>query len=202
MSKNLNKVQLTGNLGKDPETRYTPQGSAITKFSVASSRSWRTAEGEDREDTEWFNVVAWNKLGEICAQYLQKGSRVYIEGRLQTRSWEDQQTGQKRYMTEVIATDMIMLDSRRDRMGDAPSYEEADVGFQEPDMDVDAPARSYQAPRQQQAAPRAASNGNGAANGNGASTRPGPRPAPAATNNAAPRRPVAPPPTDDDDLPF
>src|ERR671916_269371 len=84
MSKDLNMVQLTGNLGKDPETKYTPQGSGVTKFSVAASRRWRTAEGEDRADTEWFNVVAWNKLGEICAQYLQKGSRVYIEGRLQT----------------------------------------------------------------------------------------------------------------------
>ena len=113
MAKDLNKVQLTGNLGKDPETRYTAQGSALTRFSVASSRRWHTPEGDDREETEWFTVVAWNKLGEICAQYLQKGARVYIEGRLQTRSWEDQQTGQKRYMTEVIANDLIMLDARR-----------------------------------------------------------------------------------------
>jgi single-strand DNA-binding protein len=204
MSKNLNKVQLTGNLGKDPETRYTPQGSAITKFSVASSRSWRTAEGEDREDTEWFNVVAWNKLGEICAQYLQKGSRVYIEGRLQTRSWDDQQTGQKRYMTEVIASDMIMLDSRRDRMADAPAYEEADAGYPEqPDPDMDAAPRAYQqsAPRGQQPPARPAGNGGGF--GNGAPARQPQRPAPAqAPANGAPRRPVAPPTTDEDDLPF
>ncbi len=197
MSKNLNKVQLTGNLGKDPETRYTPQGSAITKFSVASSRRWRTAEGEDREDTEWFNVVAWNKLGEICAQYLQKGSRVYIEGRLQTRSWDDAQTGQKRYMTEVIANDMIMLDSRRDSTGGAPSYEEPDAGFHEPEPEVESPSRSYQpqgAARGQQPTPRAVP----AAGGNGAPARPAPRPVPAAN---PPRRPVAPT-TEEDDLPF
>ena len=199
MSKDLNKVQLTGRLGKDPETRYTPQGSAITKLAVASNRRWRTAEGEDREDTEWFNVVAWNKLGEICAQYLQKGSRVYFEGRLQTRSWDDPQTGQKRYMTEVIANDMIMLDSRNDRMGGAPNYEEADAGFHEPEPEMEAPARTYQsqgAPRSAQPAPRPAANSAG--NGNGAPARPAPRAVP--TNNA-PRRPVAPP-TEEDDLPF
>ena len=205
MSKNLNKVQLTGNLGKDPETRYTPQGSAITKFSVASSRSWRTAEGEDRTDTEWFNVVAWNKLGEICAQYLQKGARVYIEGRLQTRSWEDAQTGQKRYMTEVIANDMIMLDSRRDRTVD-PAYDEpeGDVGYQDAEPEMEAPARAFQsqgAPRAQQPAQRPMSNGNGGngnGNGAGAPARQPQRPAPA--NNATRRPPT--PATDDDDLPF
>src|SRR5918997_670256 len=139
MSKDLNKVQFTGRLGKDPETRYTPQGSAITKLAVASNRRWRTAEGEDREDTEWFNVVAWNKLGEICAQYLQKGSRVYIEGRLQTRSWDDQQTGQKRYMTEVIANDMIMLDARRERVADAPAGDAGAVGGTEPEPELGPP---------------------------------------------------------------
>src|SRR6476646_7338769 len=105
MSRDLNKVRIIGRLGKDPEARYTPQGSPLTRFSVAAGRRWRTPEGEDRDETEWFNVVAWNKLGETCAQYLHKGSRVYIEGRLQTRSWDDQTTGQKRYMTEVIAND-------------------------------------------------------------------------------------------------
>ena len=196
MSKNLNKVQLTGNLGKDPETRYTPQGSAITKFSVASSRSWRTAEGEDHEETEWFNVVAWNKLAEICAQYLRKGSRVYIEGRLQTRSWDDQATGQKRYMTEVIASDMIMLDSRRDSMGGAPQYDEQDAGYAEPEPELEAPARSF-AP---QGAPRAQQPSRPAGNGNGGPARPmQQRPAAPAP---APRRPAAPTPADEDDLPF
>ena len=198
MSKDLNKVMLTGRLGKDPETRYTPQGSAITKFSVASNRRWRTAEGDDREDTEWFNVVAWNKLGEICAQYLQKGSRVYIEGRLQTRSWDDQTTGQKRYMTEVIAQDMIMLDSRRDGMGGGPGYEEPDVGYQEPEPEAELPARQYQPQGASPASPRAQQPPRPASSGNGAAARPPQRPAP---SNNAPRRPVAPT-TDEDDLPF
>jgi single-strand DNA-binding protein len=202
MSKNLNKVLLTGNLGADPETRYTPQGSAITTFRVASSRSWRTAEGEDREETEWFRVVAWNKLGEICAQYLQKGSRVYIEGRLQTRSWDDQATGQKKYMTEVVANDMIMLDSRRDSAaGGAPSYEEPDVGYPEPDQELEAPAqRSYaQRPDNGRAAsPQPAARAAG--NGNAAPARPAPQQR--AAQPAAARRPAAPPPADEDDLPF
>ena len=113
MAKELNKVQLTGRLGADPEMRFTPQGHAVTTFRVASNRSWRSSDGEAHEDTEWFRVVAWNKLAEICNQFLAKGARVYVEGRLQTRQWQDQE-GQTRYSTEVIANDMIMLDTRRD----------------------------------------------------------------------------------------
>ena len=113
MARDLNKVQMTGRLGADPEMRYTPQGHAVTTFRAASNRSWRTAEGESHEDTEWFRVVAWNKLAEICNQWLSKGSRVYVEGRMQTRQWQDQE-GQTRYQTEVIAIDIIILDSRRD----------------------------------------------------------------------------------------
>ena len=112
MARDLNKVQMTGRLGADPEMRYTPQGHAVTTFRAASNRSWRTAEGEAHEDTEWFRVVAWNKLAEICNQWLSKGSRVYVEGRMQTRQWQDQ-AGQTRYQTEVIAIDIIILDSRR-----------------------------------------------------------------------------------------
>src|SRR5919197_3557628 len=113
MAKELNKVQLTGRLGADPEMRFTPQGHAVTTFRVASNRSWRSSDGETHEDTEWFRIVAWNKLAEICNQFLAKGARVYVEGRLQTRQWQDQD-GQTRYSTEVIANDMIMLDARRD----------------------------------------------------------------------------------------
>jgi single-strand DNA-binding protein len=116
MNKDLNKVQMTGRLGADPEMRFTPQGHAVTTFRVASNRSWRTPDGESREDTEWFRVVAWNKLAEICNQWLAKGSRVYVEGRMQTRQWQDQE-GQTRYLTEVIANDMIILDGRRDGVG-------------------------------------------------------------------------------------
>src|SRR5437764_11409412 len=114
MGRDLNKVQMTDRLCTDPEMRYTPQGHAVTTFRAAANRSWRTAEGESHEDTEWFRVVAWNKLAEICNQWLSKGSRVYVEGRMQTRQWQDQE-GQTRYQTEVIASDMIMLDSRGTR---------------------------------------------------------------------------------------
>jgi single-strand DNA-binding protein len=128
MAKDLNKVQLTGRLGADPEMRYTAQGNAVTTFRVASNRSWRTAEGESHEDTEWFRVVAWNKLAEICNQWLSKGSRLYVEGRMQTRQWQDQE-GQTRYLTEVIANDIIILDTRRDSAAnpreDAPKHAEA-----------------------------------------------------------------------------
>jgi single-strand DNA-binding protein len=115
MAKDLNKVLIIGRLGKDPEMRYTGSGSPVTTFTVASGRQWRDSSGEQRDETEWFSVVAWNKLAEICNQYLAKGSRVYIEGRLQTRSWEDAQTGQTRYKTEVVANDMIILENRAPR---------------------------------------------------------------------------------------
>jgi single-strand DNA-binding protein len=121
MAKDLNKVMLTGHLGADPEMRYTSQGSAVTTFRVASGRTWKSADGTQHDDTEWFRVVAWDKLGEICNQYLTKGTRVYVEGRLQTRKWQDKE-GQDRYTTEVIASDMIILSSRQDRQS-APDYE-------------------------------------------------------------------------------
>jgi len=114
MPKDLNLVQIIGRLGKDPETRSGPQGGARTSFPLAAGRRWRTAEGEDRNDTQWFNIVATNDLGERCARELRKGTRVYIEGRLQTRSWDDKESGQKRYITEIIPKDVIMLDARRD----------------------------------------------------------------------------------------
>jgi single-strand DNA-binding protein len=118
----LNKVMIIGNLGKDPEMRYTPSGAPVTNFSVAVSRNWKTPEGDSREETEWFNVVCWNKLAEIANQYLSKGRPVYIEGRLQTRSWDDQQSGQKRYRTEVVASEMQMLGQRGEQgQGAGPS---------------------------------------------------------------------------------
>ena len=106
----LNKVMLIGNLGADPEMRYTANGSAVTTFRVACSRTWQQPNGERQEDTEWFTVVTWNKLAEICSQNLNKGRRVYVEGRLSTRSWDDRETGQKRYRTEVIANQVLFLD--------------------------------------------------------------------------------------------
>lgn len=107
----LNKVMIIGNLGKDPQMRYTPSGSPVTNFTVAVNRVLRTPEGDSREETEWFNIVAWARLAETCNEYLRKGARVYIEGRLQTRHWEDQQ-GQKRTTMEIVANEMLMLDAR------------------------------------------------------------------------------------------
>ncbi|MCL5264855.1 MAG: single-stranded DNA-binding protein [Chloroflexi bacterium] len=116
MAGSLNKVMIIGNVGRDPEMRYTQSGAPVTSFSVAASRRWTTPEGEQREETEWFNVVTWNKLAETANRYVAKGSKVYIEGRLQTRSWEGQD-GQKRYRTEVVANSLIMLDSRQKSAG-------------------------------------------------------------------------------------
>ncbi len=112
MAKDLNKVMIIGRLGTDPDMRYTSSGNPVTTFRVAVSRQWKDSNGDLREETEWFSIVTWNKLAEICHQHLNKGTRVYLEGRLQTRSWEDQQTGQIRYKTEVVASDMIILDAR------------------------------------------------------------------------------------------
>ena len=102
---------VIGNMGRDPEMRYTPSGKPVTSFSLASSRSWVTPDGERREETEWFNVVAWGSLAEICNQKLAKSQQVYVEGRLQTRSWEDDH-GQRHFRTEVVASDMIILGPR------------------------------------------------------------------------------------------
>ena len=112
MSRGLNKVMIIGNLGRNPEMRYTPSGRPVTSFSVATSRSWVNAEGERREETEWFNVVAWGNLAEICKQHLTKGQQVYVEGRLQTRGWEDRNR-KKHYRTELVANEMIILGERK-----------------------------------------------------------------------------------------
>ena len=111
-SRGVNKVILIGNLGRDPEVRYTASGSAVANLALATSDTWRDRQtGEQQERTEWHRVVMFNRLGEIAGEYLRKGSKVYIEGRLQTRKWQDQ-SGQDRYTTEVVANDMQMLDSR------------------------------------------------------------------------------------------
>lgn len=118
----LNKVMIIGNLGADPEMRYTADGNALTSFRVASSRSYNGPDGERREETEWFSVVTWRKLAEQCSQYLQKGRRVYVEGRLRTRSW-DTPEGQRRYRTEVVAERVLFLD----RATGAPLSEDHDT---------------------------------------------------------------------------
>jgi len=107
----VNKVILIGNLGKDPEIRTTPQGTALARFSVATTTTWKDNSGARQERTEWHDVVAWEKLAEICGEYLHKGKMVYVEGALQTRSWEDQ-NGQKRFKTEIKANNVVMLSPR------------------------------------------------------------------------------------------
>lgn len=109
MAKSLNKVILIGYLGKDPELRYTSNGIAVASFSIATNEAWKDQEGNLQERTEWHNIVAWRRLAEICGEYLKKGRRVYIEGKIQTRSYDDK-NGVKRYVTEVVADDLIMLD--------------------------------------------------------------------------------------------
>jgi len=135
MSRGLNKVMVIGHLGKDPEMRYTPSGRPVTTFTVAVSRSWNTADGERRSETEWFNIVAWGNLAEICKQYLHKGQQVYIEGRLQTRRWEDKE-GQKHTNVEVVANEMMMLGDRRDN-SKSPQESDQDEENDEPMADED-----------------------------------------------------------------
>ena len=120
--RSLNKVQLIGNLGKDPELSYTGSGIAVAKFSIATSEQWKDDTG-NKERTEWHNIVVWRKLAEVCGQYLKKGSKVYVEGKMQTRSWEKE--GVKHWMTEVIVHDLIMLGGKPKETG--ADSEPADV---------------------------------------------------------------------------
>jgi single-strand DNA-binding protein len=136
MTRGLNKVMVIGNMGRDPELRYTPSGKPVASFSLASSRSWIAPDGNRREETEWFNVIAWGGLAEICSQKLSKSQQVYVEGRLQTRSWEDDR-GHRHFRTEVVANEMIILGPRdkfksnsngydRDADDQADDYDEFD----------------------------------------------------------------------------
>jgi single-strand DNA-binding protein len=113
MSRGLNKIMIIGHLGRDPEMRYTPIGRPVTTFSVATNRAWHSADGERHEETEWFNVVAWGSLAEICSQHLHRGQQVYVEGRLQTRRWDDAE-GKKHFAPEVVAREMIVLGEPRE----------------------------------------------------------------------------------------
>lgn len=127
MPRGINKVTLIGNLGRDPEVRYTQDGQAVVNFTMATSLEWRDkATGEKREKTEWHRVVAFGKLGEICGEYLNKGKQVYIEGRLQTRSWD--QDGVTRYTTEIVASEMQMLGTRGGDSGGGGYSREGSAG--------------------------------------------------------------------------
>jgi single-strand DNA-binding protein len=131
----INKVIIVGHLGQDPEIRYMSDGSAVANFSVATSESWTDKNtGEKKERTEWHRIVAWRKLGEICGKYLSKGKQVYVEGKLQTRSWE--QDGVKRYTTEIVASDVQFLGSRDSGGGNRQPSKGAssDQGYPEPPL--------------------------------------------------------------------
>ncbi len=139
MARSLNKVMLIGNLGKDPELRYTTSGVAVATFSIATSESWKDQDGNTQERTEWHNIVAWRKLAEICGEWLRKGKKVYIEGRLQTRSYDDKNTGAKKYVTEIVADNMIMLDGKGGGTGEstaspAPMVEEHATSGKDDDL--------------------------------------------------------------------
>ncbi|MYK41564.1 MAG: single-stranded DNA-binding protein [Gemmatimonadetes bacterium] len=126
MARGVNKVILIGNLGSDPEVRYTPDGVPVANFNLATSESWNDRNtGERQERTEWHRLVLWRKLAEIAGQYLKKGAKIYVEGKLQTRSWDDQ-SGQKRYTTEIVVNDMQMLDSRGEGGGSGRGGRDAD----------------------------------------------------------------------------
>jgi single-strand DNA-binding protein len=141
----VNKCMIIGNLGRDPEMRYTPSGQAVTQFTVATNRNYRDQQGEWQKETEWFRVVVWGQQGERAAENLRKGNKVYVEGRIQTRQWEDQ-TGQKRYTTELIANQVTSLERReRDESADFGG------GDERPPASGGAPSR----PRSDAAAPGA-----------------------------------------------
>lgn len=130
MARSLNKVELIGNLTRDPELRYTPQGTAVCTFGLATNRQWVTDSGEKKEDAEFHRIVAWNKLAEICSQLLAKGRKVYVEGRLQTRSWTGQD-GAQRTTTEIVINDMLILDSRREA-GITEDFDVPEAATEEP----------------------------------------------------------------------
>jgi single-strand DNA-binding protein len=143
----VNKVILIGNLGRDPEVRSTPSGQPVASFTLATNRRWRDKNGQRQEQTEWHNIVVWGKQAEVAGQYLTKGKQIYLEGRLQTRSWDDRQTGEKKYRTEIVCDNFQMLGQRggdfeapgagfgaAHQPSSAPSYDEG-TGFGEPEDD-------------------------------------------------------------------
>lgn len=151
-SRGVNKVMLVGNIGQDPETRYTAAGAAITNITLATSETWKDKNtGQPQERTEWHRIVFFNRLGEIAGEYLRKGSKVYVEGQLRTRKWQGQD-GQDRYTTEIVANEMQMLDSRNANNGGDAQQQGGQQGYQQP---AAAPASRQQPQQAQQAAPAA-----------------------------------------------
>ncbi|WP_428614019.1 single-stranded DNA-binding protein [Shewanella sp.] len=220
-SRGVNKVILVGNLGKDPEVRYMPNGNAVANFTVATSESWKDQQGQMQERTEWHNIVMYRRLAEIAGEYLKKGSKVYLEGKLQTSKWQDQQTGQDRYKTEINVNEMQMLDSRAQGQGGQGGQQ----GYGAPQQNQYAPQQSAPAPRAQpQPQPQPQSSGAAPQGGYGAPQQAAPQqgygapaapayaPKPQAAPQQAPQQRPAPQPQQnftpdlddgwDDDIPF
>lgn len=146
-SRGVNKVILVGNLGRDPEVRYMPNGNAVANFTIATSETWKDQQGQMQERTEWHNIVMYRRLAEIAGEYLKKGAKVYVEGRLQTSKWQDQATGQDRYRTEIVGNEMQMLDSRGGSQG-GDNQQSGGYGQQQ-NQYAPKPQQNYQ-PQQQQ----------------------------------------------------
>lgn len=139
----LNKVMIIGRLTNDPQMRSTQTGQNVSSFSIATNRRWNDKNtGQQREESQFHNIVAWGKLAEICSQYLKKGARIYMEGRLQTQSWDDAKTGEKKYRTEIIAENMIMLDSKGQASGNNSGFQQSQPMPQnnQPTQNIDIPA--------------------------------------------------------------
>ena len=152
MARGINKVILVGNLGKDPEVRYMPSGGAVANLTIATAESWKDkTTGEQKEQTEWHRVVMFGRLGEIAGEYLKKGSQVYIEGKLQTRKWQDKD-GQDKYTTEIVANEMQMLGGRSGGGGGAADFDNSSQGSSQP--------QQYNAPKKQAPSPAASSGNN------------------------------------------
>lgn len=148
-ARSLNKVQLIGNLTRDPELRYTPNGTAVCSVGLATNRSWTTETGEKREETEFHRIVSWNKLAELCSQLLAKGRKVYVEGRLSTRTWTGQD-GAQRTTTEIVIDDMILLDSRRPVEGAAVAEEPQPAAKPEQEQEKEKTAEAQEKPEKEE----------------------------------------------------
>jgi len=150
MAKSVNKVILVGHLGRDPEVKFTASGTPVAKFSLATNERYKDKGGEWQDRTEWHYIVAWQRLAEIVGEYVKKGSRIYIEGRLQTSSWEDKQSGEKKYRTEIIASDLVLLSGRGEGVGDgggqASRGASASAGFDQRTPHTDEPPAPQEAP--------------------------------------------------------
>jgi len=133
MAKGLNKVMLIGHLGSDPELRTTASGQSVANFTLATNESFKDSSGNLQERTEWHRIITWGKLAEICNQYLKKGRQVYVEGRLQTRSWDDAKSGEKKYATEIVCSDMQMLGGQREQGGGQSNSEGNAQGYSRPE---------------------------------------------------------------------